>query len=77
MKEAWSMLTVKRSLDRPTLIDFNDWLKEKAEVHERMKTAPIKTKVDENTQPNVTKTKTTSKVFAATSSTNERKRERS
>ena len=39
MKEAWSMHTVKRSLDRPTLIDFNDWLKHKAEAHERMKTA--------------------------------------
>ena len=73
MKEAWSMHTVKRNLDRPTLIDFNDWLKEKAEAHERMKTASTKTKIDENTQPKVTKTKTTSKVFAATSSTNERK----
>ena len=73
MKEAWSMHTVKRNLDRPTLIDFNDWLKEKAEAHERMKTASIKPKVDKNAQSSVTKTKTTSKVFAATSSTNERK----
>ena len=37
MKEAWSMHTVKRDLSRPTLIDFNDWLKDKAEAHERMK----------------------------------------
>ena len=29
LKEAWSMNTVKRNLDRPTLIQFNDWLKEK------------------------------------------------
>ena len=27
LKEAWSMNTVKRNLDRPTLIHFNDWLK--------------------------------------------------
>ena len=33
MKEAWSMHTVKRTLDWPTLIDFNDWLKDKAEAH--------------------------------------------
>ena len=74
-KEAWSMHTVhtvKRNLDRPTLVDFNDWLKDKAEAHERMKTASGKTKVDENTQSSVTKTKTTSKVFAATASTNQR-----
>ena len=72
MKEAWSMHTVKRNLDRPTLVDFNDWLKGKSEAHERMKTASIKTKMDANTQANVTKTKTTFKIFAATSSTNER-----
>ena len=72
MKEAWSMHTVKRNLDRPTLVDSNDWLKDKAEAHERMKTASGKTKVDENTQSSVTKTKTTSKVFAATASTNQR-----
>ena len=72
MKEAWSMHTVKRNLDRPTLVDFNEWLKDKAEAHERMKTASGKTKVDENTQSSVTKTKTSSKVFAATASTNQR-----
>ena len=70
MKEAWSMHTVKRSLDRPTLIDFNDWLKDKAEAHERMKTASGKVKGDEKVPNNATKTKTTSKVFAATTSTN-------
>ena len=70
MKEAWSMHTVKRSLDRPTLIDFNDWLKDKAEAHERMKTASGKIKGDENVPNTATKTKTTSKVFAATTSTN-------
>ena len=45
MKETWSMHTVKRNLDQPTLIDFNDWLKEKAEAHERVKPASIRPKV--------------------------------
>ena len=61
---------VKRNLEQRTLIDINGWLKDKAEAHERMKSASGKTKVDENTQSSVTKTKTTSKVFAATASTN-------
>ena len=68
MKEAWSMHTVKRNLDRPTLIDFNDWLKDKAEAHERMKTAAGKVKVDENVS-NIAR-KITSKVFTSTNSTN-------
>ena len=50
---------------------FNEWLKDKAEAHERMKTASGKPKSDENPQPSVNKTKTTSKVFAATTSTNQ------
>ena len=70
MKEAWSMHTVKRSLDQPTLIDFNDWLKDKAEAHERMKTASGKVNGDKNVPNTATETKTTSKVFAATTSTN-------
>ena len=71
MKEAWSMHTVKRSLDRPTSIDFNDWLKDKAEAHERMKTASGNVKGDKNVPNTATKTKKTSKVFAATASTNQ------
>ena len=66
LKEGWSMHTVKRDLSRPTLIDFNDWLKDKAEAHERMKSATGKPKVEETPTGNVTKTKTNSKVFAAT-----------
>ena len=42
-----------------------------AEAHERMKTASGKPKSDENPRPNVNKTKTTSKVFAATTSNNQ------
>ena len=65
------MHTVKRSLDRPTLIEFNDWLNDKAEAHEPMKTASGKVKYDEHVSNTATKTKTTSKVFAATTSTNQ------
>ena len=68
LKEAWSMNTVKRNLDRPTLIQFNDWLKEKAEAHERMKATSSKPKTDDVTASTVTKTKTGTKVFAATTS---------
>ena len=62
------MNTVIRNLDRPTLIHFNDWLKEKAETHERMKAASSKPKSEEVPVTTVTKTKAATKVFAATTS---------
>ena len=31
LKEAWSMHTVRHNWQRSTLLDFNNWLKEKAE----------------------------------------------
>ena len=65
------MHTVKRDLSRPTLIDFNYWLKDKAEAHERMKSATGKPKIEETPTGNVTKTKTNSKVFAATTTSTE------
>ena len=71
MKEARSIHLAKRSLDRPILTDFNDWLKNEAEAHERMKTASGKVKVDENVSNTATETTTISKVFAATPSTNQ------
>ena len=55
MKEGWSMHTVKHDLNRPTLIDFNDWLKDKAEAHESMQAATGKPKVEETPAGNVTK----------------------
>ena len=67
MREAWSMHTVKKDWSRPTLLEFNEWLKDKAEAHERMKISTTKPKSDESTQ-SVTRTKTGTKVFAATSS---------
>ena len=67
MKEDWSMHTVKKSWSRPTLLDFNEWLKDKAEAHEMMKVSTTKSKKDEGAQ-SVTRTKTGAKVFAAASS---------
>ena len=66
LKEGWSIHTVKRDLNRSTLIDFNDWLKDKAEAQVRMKASSGKLKLEESPAGNVTKTKTNSKVFAAT-----------
>ena len=62
------MNTVERNLDRPTLIHFNDWLKEKAEAHERMQATSSKPKTDDIPASAVTKTKTGTKVFASTTS---------
>ena len=64
MKEGWSLHTVKRNLLRPTLLDFNTWLQEKAEAHERMRTISKKASAEE--QPSLGSKKTTSKVFAST-----------
>ena len=50
MKEAWSMHTVKKDWSRPTLFDFNEWLKDKAEAHERMKVSTTKPKSEDSTQ---------------------------
>ena len=43
MKESWSLFMVKRHWVKPTLLDFNDWLKEKAEAHGLMKQSATKT----------------------------------
>ena len=44
LKEAWSMHTVRHNWQRPTLLDFNNWLKEKAEGHERLRLLNSKAK---------------------------------
>ena len=62
------MNTVKRNLDRPTLIQINDWLKEKTDAYERMKATSSKTKAEDVTASTVDKTKTGTKVYAATTS---------
>ena len=45
MKESWSLFTVKNHWVKSTLLDFNDWLKEKAETHDIMKNTATKTKI--------------------------------
>ena len=42
MKESWSLFTVKKHWVKPTLLDFNDWLKEKVEAHDLMKNTATK-----------------------------------
>ena len=68
MKEGWSLHVVKRNLARPTLLDFNDWLKEKAEAHERMKASSNKPKMEESSPSATNTTKTSTNVFASASS---------
>ena len=64
MKESWSLFTVKKHWVKPTLLDFNDWLKEKAEAHDLMKNTATKAKT-EDTINSVTRSKIASKAFAA------------
>ena len=44
LKEAWSMHTVRHNWQRPTLLDFNNWLIEKAEGHEKLRLLNSKAK---------------------------------
>ena len=74
MKESWSLFTVKKHWVKPTLLDFNDWLKEKAEAHDLMKQSATKARPEDNSTP-VTKTKTASKVFASNSQQRETKKQ--
>ena len=62
IRESWSLFVVKRNWSRPNLIDFNNWLKDKAEAHEQMKNMPGKPKIEEPS-----KTKAVTRVFASTS----------
>ena len=74
MKESWSLFTVKKHWVKHTLLDFNDWLKEKAEAHDLMKQSATKAKPEENIT-SVTKTKTASKVFASNSQQRDTKKQ--
>ena len=59
--EQWSRHIVLKDMLRPTLIDFNDWLKRKAEAHERMNVSGAsKPEVEES------KVKSNSKPLSAT-----------
>ena len=37
MNESWSLHSVKKIWRQPTVLDFNDWLRDKAEAHELMR----------------------------------------
>ena len=47
MEESWSLFAVIKHWVKPTLLDFNDWLKEKAEAHDIMKQSATKAKPEE------------------------------
>ena len=64
MKESWSLFTVKKHWVKLTLLDFNDWVKEKAEAHNLMKNTTTKART-EDTNNSVTRSKVASKAFAA------------
>ena len=64
MKESWSLFTVKKHWVKSTLLDFNDWLKEKAEAHYLMKNIAAKART-EGTNNSVTRSKVVSMAFAA------------
>ena len=74
MKKWWPLFTVKKHWVKPTLLDFNDWLKEKAEAHDLMKQKATKARPEDN-NTSVTKTKTASKVFAPNSQQRETKKQ--
>ena len=71
LKEAWSMQTVRRQWHRPTLLDFNEWLKEKAEGNERLKTINSKVKSEEQVKPKVD-----TKVFASNAKVSDKTKEK-
>ena len=47
LKKLWSLHTVKRDSICTTMLDFNDWLKERAEGHDRMKTTSFRSKPED------------------------------
>ena len=64
MKYSMSLFTVKKHWMKPTLLDFNDWLKDKDKAHNLRKNTAIKTKT-EDTINLVTKSEVALKAFAA------------
>ena len=68
LKESWSIFTVNKHWVKPTLLDFNDWLKEKAEAHDLMKQTSSKARTEDNIN-SVVKTKVASRTFAANTQT--------
>ena len=46
MKESWSLFTFKNHWIKSTLLDFNDWLKEKVEAHDLMRDTESKARTE-------------------------------
>ena len=74
LKKSRLLFTVNKHWVKPTLLDFNDWLKEKAKAHELMKQSATKAWPEDNSS-SVTKTKTASKKFASNSQQRETKKQ--
>ena len=66
LKESWSLHTVKQGWLCPSLLDFNLWLQEKAEAHDRMQFGST-TKPKGEPNSTTTKVKTETKTFASAS----------
>ena len=64
MRQSWSLFAVKKQWVKPNLLDFSDWLKEKAEAHDLMKNTATQARTKDNNN-SVTRTKASSKAFAA------------
>ena len=65
MKESWSLHSVKKCWRQPTVLDFIDWLRDKAEAHELMRVSQNKSRPEETPKTGFHKPPT--KVFAAAS----------
>ena len=74
VKESCSLFKVKKHWVKPTLLDFNDWLIEKSELHDLMKQSANKAG-HENNSTLVTKTKTAATLFASNSQQRKRKKQ--
>ena len=74
MKESWSLFTVEKHWVKPTHLDFNVWLKEKAEAHDLLKQSATKAR-PEDSSTSVNKAKTASKVFASNSQQRDTKKQ--
>ena len=66
LKESWALHTVKKGWLRPSLLDFNFWLQEKAEAHDRMQFGSA-TKPKGEPNSTTTKMKTATMTFASAS----------
>ena len=65
MKESWSLHSKKKSWRQPTILNFNDWLCNRAEAHEFLRMSQNKSLPEETPKTGFHKPPT--KVFAAAS----------